>query len=110
MKYIFTIFFLIILCTSSRVVFSQSLHTSSNKALKVYNEGVTSFDYLDFSKAEIDFKEAISMDIKFYEAYIMLGELMEKQNRYNEASINYKAAVMIDSLFFKPVFFNLANM
>ena len=88
---------------------SQGLHTSSDKALKIYNEGVSAYDYLDYSKAENDFKEAISIDNKFYEAYMMLGELMAKQNRYSEASLNYTAAVKIDSLFFKPVFFNLAN-
>ena len=40
---------------------------------------------------------------------MMLGELMAKQRRYTEASSNYRTAVKIDSLFFKPVFFILAN-
>lgn len=109
MKYSFSIFIVIILCAISQGGFSQGLHTTSNKALKVYNEGVAAYDYLDLSKAESDFKEAISYDQKFYEAYIMLGELMAKQNRYNEAALNYEAAVKIDSMFFKPVFFNMAN-
>jgi flagellar motor protein MotB/tetratricopeptide (TPR) repeat protein len=109
MKRLLTIFFLIICSLISSVGFSQSLHTMSNKALKVYNEGVSAYDYLDLNKAESDFKEAISIDKNFYEAYIMLGELMAKQNRYLEASLNYKAAVKIDSLFFRPVFFNLAD-
>jgi outer membrane protein OmpA-like peptidoglycan-associated protein/tetratricopeptide (TPR) repeat protein len=89
--------------------FSQGLHTSSNKALKVYNEGVSAFDYFNFYEAESSFKNAISLDKRFYEAYLMLGEVMSKQKRYSEASINYKAAVKIDSLFFRPLFFNLAN-
>jgi len=109
MKYLFIIFFLIISCIASRNSFSQGFHTSSNKALKIYNDGVTAFDFLDFNKAENNFKEAISLDKKFFEAYMMLGELMSKQKRYTEASYNYKAAVKIDSLFYKPVFFNLAN-
>ena len=109
MKYIFGIFIFIVFCVLPHNGLSQSLHTTSNKAVKIYNEGVSSFDYLDFNKAESDFKEAIQMDKKFYEAYIMLGELMAKQKRYNEASYNYKTAVKIDSLFFKPVFFDLAN-
>ena len=109
MKHIFTIFLIIIFCASSLVVFSQGLHTSSNKALKIYKEGVSSFDYLDFPNAEKYFKQALSVDNKFYEAYVMLGELMAKQSRYLEASLNYKNAVKIDSLFFRPIFFNLAN-
>jgi flagellar motor protein MotB len=107
MKYIVAIL-LMFLYTSLGVVYSQNLHTSSNKALKVYNEGVSAFDFIDFNKAEIDFKEAISIDSNFFEAYMMLGELFSKQSRYGEASLNYRKAVKIDSLYFKPVFFNLA--
>lgn len=109
MKSIFSILIFIVFCVLTSDGYSQNFHTSSNKALKIYNEGVTAFDYLDFVKAESDFNEAISIDKKFYEAYIMLGELMTKQKRYSEASANYKRAVKLDSLFFRPVFFNLAN-
>jgi len=109
MKNTFTIFIFLILCSLTRNGYSQNFHTSSSKALKIYNEGVTAYDYLDFVKAESDFKEAISIDKKFYEAYIMLGDLMAKQNRYQEASASYKSAVKIDSLFYRPVFFNLAK-
>ncbi len=31
---------------------------TSNRALKVYNEGVTAYDYLDLSKAETLFKDS----------------------------------------------------
>jgi hypothetical protein len=109
MKYLHLILLIIVSQTITHSSFSQGFHTSSNKALKIYNEGVTSFDYLDFNKAESNFKEAISLDKSFFEAYMMLGELMIKQKRYIEASTNYKEAVKIDSLFFKPVFFSLAD-
>jgi len=109
MKYLYIIFLLITSCSATRNSFSQGFHTSSNKALKTYNEGVTAFDFLNYNNAEINFKEAISLDNRFFEAYMMLGELMAKQKRYTEALYNYRAAVKIDSLFFKPVFFNLAN-
>jgi hypothetical protein len=108
MKYLIVILVILYYCGSSETLYSQSFHTSSNKALKIYKEGVSAFDFLEFGKAEKDFKEAISIDTKFYEAYMMMGELMSKQGRHFEASINYKKAVKIDSLFFKPVFFNLA--
>ena len=78
MKHLISIFFLIIFFTSG-ICYAQSFHTTSNKALKAYNEGVTAYDYFDLNKAEILFKEAISIDKQFYEAYMMLGELMSKQ-------------------------------
>lgn len=109
MKYLFFIFLFSAYAIESSICYSQGFHTSSNKALKIYNEGITAFDYLNYDKAEINFKEAISVDPKFYEAYMMLGELMAKRRRYSEAVSNYRAAVKIDSLFYRPVFFNLAN-
>ncbi len=109
MKYFQTILISTICCFFPLSGIAQSLHTNSNRALKIYKEGVSSYDYLDFIKAENDFRSAISIDKTFYEAYIMLGELLEKQNRYSEAAVNYRSAVKLDSLFFKPVFFNLAN-
>lgn len=89
--------------------YSQDFHTTSNKALKVYKDGMTAFDYFDYNSAENYFKEAISLDKKFYEAYMMLGELMINTKNYPLAAYYYGSAVKIDSLFFKPVFFNLAN-
>lgn len=109
MKNFAIIIFIITFCALPCNSYSQGLHTSSNKAMKAYNEGITAYEYLFYSKAEINFKEALSIDNRFYEAYIMLGDLMAKQNRYSEAAANYKTAVKIDSLFFKPVFFTLAN-
>jgi outer membrane protein OmpA-like peptidoglycan-associated protein len=104
-----TILFVLIFCISIQSGYSQGFHTSSNKALKFYKEGVAAYDYLDFESAENNFREAISIDIGFYEAYMMLGELMAKQKKYSEAAVDYGKAVKIDSLFFKPVFFSLAN-
>lgn len=88
---------------------SQGLHTTSNKALKVYNDGVTSYDYLDFERAEIYFKQALSYDKKFYEAYIMLGELYTRQNNFHGAVENYTAAIAIDSSHYRAAYFYLAN-
>jgi len=104
-----SILIIAIFCFSMQSLSSQGFHTGSNKALKLYNQGVTSYDYFDFGNAEKNFREAISIDDKFYEAFMMLGELMEKQRKYAESASAYREAVKIDSLFFKPVFFNLGN-
>lgn len=89
--------------------YSQGLHTSSNAAAKAYNEGLTLYDYLDYQSAEKNFLKAVSIDKRFYEAYMMLGELMAKQNRQSEAANYYQNAVKLDSLYYKPVFFSLAT-
>jgi flagellar motor protein MotB len=70
---------------------------------------MTAYDYLDMAKAEAFFIEAVKSDTKFYEAYMMLGELYTKQKKYSEAAVNYQSAVRIDSISYRPVFFSLAN-
>ena len=97
------------LCSVNREACSQPLHSSSNKAIKTYNDGVIYYDYFDFKKAETLFKIAISHDPEFYEAYMMLGELYSKQNNPARAVENYRKAISIDSLAYIPVYFSLAN-
>ncbi len=109
MKRSYLVFIVILFSIFSLELYSQGRHTNSNKALKLYNEGASYFDYLNFKEAEKSFKEALRIDPDFYEAYMMLGELFLKQKRFREAKENYRNAVRIDSLFFKPVFFSLAT-
>jgi hypothetical protein len=99
----------IILRLACDIGFSQNLHTSSNRALKAYNEGKQAYEFLDFKNAENYLKESITIDKDFYEAYMVLGEMTYKLRRFNESAVYYRKAVVIDSLFYKPVFFNLAN-
>jgi len=109
MRSLFFILCSVLICGLTNNGFSQGFHTTSNKALKVYNEGLNAYDFIDYPRAESNFKEAISIDKNFFEAYIMLGDLYTKQRKYIEAAKNYRVAVKLDSLFFKPVFFTLAN-
>lgn len=90
-------------------LFSQQYHTTSSRALKVYKQGITSYDYIDYRNAEEYFKQAVNIDDGFFEAYMMLGELFARQKRHEEAAMNYRKAVKIDSLAYPPVFFALAN-
>lgn len=96
-------------CSMTRTGYSQKLHTSSNKAVKEYTEGMRAYDFLDLETAEKRFKNAIEIDERFYEAYMMLGELYTKKGDFVKASENYRQALTLDSLSYKPLFFSLAN-
>ncbi len=89
--------------------FSQKFHTLSSRALKAYKEGLVSYDYIDFESAEKSFRQALEIDNRFFEAYMMLGELQSKQRRFGEAAGNYQKAVSIDSSFYMPVYFSMAT-
>jgi tetratricopeptide (TPR) repeat protein len=108
-KNFITIFFFIVFLFSGQLGLSQGYHTSSNKALRLYKEGTSAFDFFDFTTAEKNLTEAVSIDNNFFEAHMMLGEMYLKLKKYSDAATCYRNAVKIDSLFFKPVFFSLAN-
>ncbi|HKK42389.1 MAG TPA: OmpA family protein [Bacteroidales bacterium] len=109
MKNIFKIYLSLILILITVSARAQSFHTASSKAMKQYNEGVKSFDYFYFDDAEKYLKEAVSIDKDFYEAYVSLGDLLSKQRRFAEAATDYRNAVRVDSLYYKPIFFNYAR-
>ncbi len=109
MRPLLIILFLMLFGFISRTGFSQAFHSSSNKAIKAYNEGVSLYDYFDYKNAETNFKIAIATDSGFYEAYMVLGELMLKQMRNKEAVLYYNHAVRIDSMYYPPLFFYLAE-
>lgn len=108
MKIAFRIFFVSAFIMFSTGSYSQGIHTASNKAMKLYTEGMKEYDFLNFPAAESLFKEAASADNSFFEAYMMLGELLSRQRRYSEAAGFYRTAIKLDSLFYKPVFYSTA--
>ena len=110
MRYLIIILILVTLFSASNNSYSQGLHTTSNRAMKTYNDGVTYYDYLEYKKAETLFKIAISHDPEFFEAYMMLGELYSKQKKHALAVENYRRAIEIDSAVYRPVYFDLANL
>lgn len=109
MKYLLISIMLLVSCTTPRKSFSQGLHTASNKAVRAYNEGMSYYDYIDYPNAELQFREALKIDNKFFEAYMMLGELYTRQKKYTDAAASYQTALKIDSLAYKPGYFSLAT-
>jgi len=108
-KYTFILLLLLTFCSIPGNSYSQGLHSTSGKAVKVYVEGKESYENLDYKSAELQLKEALKYDDKFFEAYMMLGELYTNLNRFSEAASNYQAAVRIDSIAYRPVYYRLAN-
>ena len=104
MRNTFVIFLLLTSCAVSRNSYSQGLHSTSGRAVKVYDEGKGSYENLDYKTAEQQLKEALKYDNNFFEAYMMLGELYTNLNRYSEAA----SAIKIDSIAYRPVYFRLA--
>lgn len=84
--------------------------TSSNKAIKLFEEGLRYYDNKMNKEAEDRFLKAIKADGKFIEAHILLGDTYFDQGRKQEAIGMYKKVVEIDDAFFANTYFQLAQM
>jgi outer membrane protein OmpA-like peptidoglycan-associated protein len=103
----YLVFILIIFSAS---VNGQKLSTKSKKAEKAYINGENSFRIQDIASAEKYFLKAVEIDPDFFEAYMMLGDIYEKNNDDTSAVIAYNKAIEIDTTLFPAVMFLTANV
>ena len=89
---------------------AQDFHTKSNRALKSYNEGKRAYDYVQYELAEQKLLNAIKIDPEFLEAHLILAELFKDKKNYAPSIKSYLKVIEIDSLFFKPAIFSLAEV
>lgn len=108
-RYLILLLLILTSCSAARTVNAQSLHTTSSRAVKFYNQGVEAYNYLDYDGALTSFMAALDIDKNFYEVHMMLGELYTKQGNYANAAQYYREAARLDSLFYKPVYYALAE-
>lgn len=89
---------------------AQDFHTSSNRALKSYTEGKRAYDFVQYELAEQKLRDAIKIDPEFLEAHLILAELYKDKKKYDSSIKSYLKVFEIDSLFFKPAIFSLAEV
>lgn len=78
----------------------EKLSSKNKKAIKAYQEGVDAFAKTEYDAAEKSFREALRLDAKFIESYIMLGTLFEEKRDYKQAIENYKKSIGLDEDFY----------
>lgn len=96
----------------SASVFSQGeeLSTKSKKAIKLYQEGELLYKQDNFSGARLNFQSAIEADPAFFEAYVLLGEVLEQEKQDSLAVATYKKAVALNPDKFPPLFGTLGDI
>ncbi len=87
----------------------ERLSTRSSRAIRLYQEGKRAYEFYDFRAAERRLKEAISTDEEFFEAHLLLAEMLYDTRRFQEAAVSYARAMEIDSLKFPNGYFFLAE-
>ena len=82
----------------------DQLTTGSKKAAAAYHKAEKAYALEDFDESKQLLHQAVSIDEKFIEAYLLLGEISAHTKKYQSAVNYYNTAIQIDSNFFKPVY------
>lgn len=88
----------------------RDLSTTDKKAIAHYQSALEAYDKYDYYKAELFLKEAVKIDKRFIEAYLILSQVFQETGRTEEAIVAAESAVAINPNFFPLVYFNLGNM
>ena len=74
---------------------SEKHAVGNGTAQGLYDRAVKKFAKNDFAGAETLLNKALGLNPKFYEAYMLKGELEDNASRYNEALNNYNKALEV---------------
>lgn len=85
------------------------LSTTSNRARRAFQDAVNKYNMRDVEGAAESFREAIRHDPRFIEAYIVMGEMFQTMQQFEEAVKAYQEAVKIDPAFYPNIFSQLAE-
>ena len=85
-KFVLTIFTIILFIGGLHFSFSQSLRGLVNDGVKKYKKG-------DFTDAEVNFKKGVEKEPDNFEANFNLGDALFKQKRYDDALKSFESAM-----------------
>jgi outer membrane protein OmpA-like peptidoglycan-associated protein/tetratricopeptide (TPR) repeat protein len=83
--------------------------TKNNRAIRAFEDAIHKYNLLDIKAAEEYFRDAVRIDPDFIEAYIVMGEMFQGENRHRDAINAYMQAVQINPDFFPNTIFYLAE-
>lgn len=106
------ILFLILISLTSYFTYAQNYQysTDNKKAIKSYDNAVSSYQYGDYESALKDLNRATELDDSFIEAWLLLGDLYTDAGFPEKAIHKYEKALSIDSTFFSGTYYFLGNL
>ncbi|MES2688761.1 MAG: OmpA family protein [Bacteroidota bacterium] len=99
---------LLFLCFSGYSQTQPFTGTTNKKASKLFGEALQAFTAYDGKKAADLLDKAITLDPKFVDAYLLLADVYEGNEKFDEATKLYETAISIQPDFQIP-YYKLAN-
>lgn len=92
------------------ICFSQAQSSNTSKAAKFHEKALKYYNTAAYDAALDEVKKAIKADPSFIESWLLSGDINAIKGSYQEAIQNYETAIKIDSSFFIPAYYILANL
>jgi outer membrane protein OmpA-like peptidoglycan-associated protein/tetratricopeptide (TPR) repeat protein len=108
-KIVSIIMAIIVICTCQTQAQKSSpkYSSTSDKAIKLYEKAMQSFDMRKDKEAIELLKKSVAADPKFIEAHMFLAEVYAENKMYEEALSEGKIAVAISPDFFKSAYYSM---
>ncbi len=101
---------LVISIFTNSLIGQKPYKTSSEKAIRFYEAGLNNYNGQNYAAAEEYLKDAIKIDEKFQNAYLVLAEVYWEQGKYEPAVDYYNMGLLIDPTFYPMGFLNKGTL
>lgn len=81
-----------------------------SKALKYHNKALLYYNASAYDEALKEVERAIKADNKYIQSWLLAGDILAIKGDKSKAITSYRKAISIDSTFFQPVYYILANL
>ncbi len=112
-RYFLKIFIAVFLFWPADVAQAQNqqreLSTTNNRARRAFEDAVQKYNMRDIDSAAESFRDAVRIDPGFIEAYIVMGEMFQSAERYQDAIEAYQRAIDINPDFYPSVLYQFAE-
>ncbi|MCX7987057.1 MAG: OmpA family protein [Bacteroidales bacterium] len=99
------IYFTIIFLGISTSLISQPLSTSSKRAIQMYDLATRSIDSYDYQAAVVLLKEALRIDSKFTEAWLLMADAYDFMGKYDSVVYASENALKVGGEKYPVIFF-----
>jgi outer membrane protein OmpA-like peptidoglycan-associated protein len=100
----------ILIFLSIQLFAQQPYKTESKKAIKLYEDGLASYNMGHYALAVQSLSEAIETDTNFQNAYLVMAEVYWDMGIYNQAITSYANGLKIDPSFYPKGYFNKGKL
>ncbi len=100
-------------CLLTIVLFSYNLYSQdskNSKAVKQHSRALQYYNAAAYDEALVEVEKAIKADKNHIQSWLLAGDIQSLKGDKQKAINSYKAAIAIDSTFFVPAYYILANL